>query len=72
MCIMSGIIKFVPYTVGGAIVGFVIGLILSMIITTLNGQNPWDESQPLQTYTTVIVPLFFVGGAVWGANHAFR
>ncbi len=69
---MSGFIKIIPYTVGGAIGGLVGGLGVSMIITTIKGENPWDESQPLQPHTTVIVPISCVVGALLGANKAFE
>jgi hypothetical protein len=69
--IMSGVIKFIPYTVGGAIGGLVGGLGLSMVITTAKGENPWDESQPLQPHTKVIVPFSCVVGALLGASKAF-
>ena len=68
---MSGFIKFVPYTVGGAIGGLVGGLGVSMAITTAKGENPWDESRPLQPHTKVIVPISCVVGALLGANAAF-
>jgi len=66
------IIKFVPYTVGGAIGGLVSGLIVSMVITTLQDKNPWDESQPNQTHTNIIVPVSCVVGALLGANEALN
>ena len=69
---MSGFIKIIPYTVGGAIGGLVGGLGVSMVITTIKGQNPWDESQPLQTHTMVIVPISCVVGALFGATKAFE
>ena len=69
---MSGFIKLIPYTVGGAISGLVGGLGVSMVITTLKGENTWDESQPLQSHTKVIVPISCVVGAVLGATKAFE
>ncbi len=68
---MPGVIKIIPYTVGGAIGGLVGGLGLSMVITTAKGENPWDESQPLQSHTKVIVPFSCVVGALFGASKAF-
>ena len=67
---MSHIIKFIPYTVGGAIGGLVCGLGVSMVITTLKGENPWDESQSPQPHTNVIVPISCVVGALLGAKNA--
>jgi hypothetical protein len=69
---MTRFIKFIPYTVGGAIGGLVGGLGVSMVITTLKDENPWDESQPLQPHTKVIVPISCVVGALLGANKAFE
>ena len=70
--IMSGFIKFIPYTVSGAIGGLVSGVSVSMVITTIKGENPWDESQPLQTHTKIIVPISCVVGAILGAKKAFE
>jgi hypothetical protein len=69
---MYRFIKFIPYTVGGAIGGLVSGLGVSMVITRVKGKNPWDESQPLQTHTKIIVPISCVVGALLGANKALE
>jgi hypothetical protein len=68
---MSVFIKIIPYTVGGAIGGLVNGLGVSMIITKIKGENPLDESRPLQPHTKVIVPISCVAGALLGATSAF-
>jgi hypothetical protein len=65
-------LKLIPYTVGGAIGGLVCGLGVSMVITAVKGENPWDESQPLQTHTKIIVPISGVVGALLGANAALN
>ena len=66
------LIKLIPYTVGGAIGGLVSGLGVSMVITKLKGDNPWDESQPLQAHTKVIIPISCVLGVLLGAKKAFK
>jgi hypothetical protein len=68
---MAGFSKIIPYTVGGAITGLVGGVSVSMVITKLKGENPWDESQPLQPHTKVIVPISCMVGALLGAKKAF-
>ena len=72
MSIVSKSLKFIPYTVSGLVCGFACGLAASMIITTLKGENPWDECTPVQPHTKIIVPLSCVGCALWGAKNALE
>ncbi len=67
---MTNLFLVVPYTIGGAIGGLVCGLGVSMAITKSIGENPWDESKPLQTHTKLLIPLSCVLGASLGATKA--